>query len=136
MCAGIHRSVVEPPLMRINECDSADLASVCEHYSGCVVTYVESILASVPEAMLDTLLEAAGLARSVPALAEPPSRIERAKLREYAVPDIRRKMAALSRRLDGSAVPARCDLSGRCVMCGAPLIRSSLRGLRRSVLAM
>ena len=95
----LSRSVVEPPLMRINECDSADLASVCEHYSGCVVTYVESILASVPEAMLDTLLEAAGLARSVPALAEPPSRIERAKLREYAVPDIRRKMAALSRRV-------------------------------------
>ena len=95
----LSRSVVEPPLMRINECDSQDFTSVCEHYSGCVVNYVESVLVSVPEAMLDTLLEAAALARSVPALAEPPSRIERSKLRDFAVPDVRRKMAALSRRV-------------------------------------
>ena len=50
-------SIIDAPLVRINQANSPDLASVSQHYSAELVAYVRRVLQVIPENMFSILNE-------------------------------------------------------------------------------
>lgn len=75
-------SILDLPLVRINQANSADLVSVSEFYSSELVAYVRNVLEIIPRSMFSTLNEVIEYQTS--RLQQMPTRFEREKIREYA----------------------------------------------------
>ena len=74
-------SIIDAPLVRINQANSPDLASVSQHYSAELVAYVRRVLQVIPENMFSILNEIVQL--QTHELVELPGKVARAELREW-----------------------------------------------------
>jgi len=84
-------SVLDLPLVRINQAASPDLVSVAEYYSSNLVAFVRRVMEVVPTNMFLILNEIISVqTRSMQTL---PARLERAELREYAQMEARYRLA-------------------------------------------
>ncbi|EKX49139.1 hypothetical protein GUITHDRAFT_85883 [Guillardia theta CCMP2712] len=84
-------SVLELPLIRINQAGSEDLTSVAEYYSSQLVAFVRRVLEVIPVNVFLILNEIISVQTS--SMKQIPSRLERAQLKEYAQMEERYKLA-------------------------------------------
>ena len=84
-------TILDLPLMRINESKSADLESVSEYYSGELVAYVRKVLDVIPQSMFVVLNKIIEI--QTVHLQEIPTRLEKARLKEFSQLDVRRQLA-------------------------------------------
>eukprot|EP01104_Vermistella_antarctica_P006079 TRINITY_DN16810_c0_g1_i1.p1 TRINITY_DN16810_c0_g1~~TRINITY_DN16810_c0_g1_i1.p1 ORF type:complete len:1181 (+),score=374.81 TRINITY_DN16810_c0_g1_i1:155-3697(+) len=84
-------SILDLPLVRINQAQSPDLFSVSEYYSGQLVIFVRKVLEVIPRSMFDVLSDIITLQTSH--LKVLPTKLEKDKLKEYAQLDQRYKLA-------------------------------------------
>ena len=90
-------SVLELPLVRINQAGSADLESVAEYYSAQLVAFVRRVLAVVPDNVFRILTDIVAV-QTRAALAMP-ARIESAELKDYAQMAERYRLARSTHRV-------------------------------------
>ena len=90
-------SVLELPLVRINQAGSADLESVAEYYSAQLVAFVRRVLAVVPDSVFRILTDIVAV-QTRAALAMP-ARIESAELKDYAQMAERYRLARSTHRV-------------------------------------
>ncbi|GLJ16716.1 hypothetical protein SUGI_0287200 [Cryptomeria japonica] len=91
------RSLLDIPLLRISQSDSADLFSVSEYYSSELVAYVRTILDIIPINIFKILKDL--VAKQAQKLHEFPSRIEKTNLRDFVQLDERYGLAKATHRL-------------------------------------
>ncbi|XP_037084862.1 WASH complex subunit 5-like [Pollicipes pollicipes] len=87
-------SALDLPLLRINQARSEDLASVSQHYSAELVTYLRRVIQIIPQTMfglLDQIIEI-----QTNELKETPTRLDKDKMKEHAQLDQRFEMARLT----------------------------------------
>eukprot|EP01100_Stratorugosa_tubuloviscum_P013540 TRINITY_DN682_c0_g1_i1.p1 TRINITY_DN682_c0_g1~~TRINITY_DN682_c0_g1_i1.p1 ORF type:complete len:1155 (-),score=441.79 TRINITY_DN682_c0_g1_i1:57-3521(-) len=84
-------SILELPLVRINQAQSADLFSVSSYYSSELVGYVRKVLDVIPKTVFEILSQIIKIQTTV--LQEIPSRLEKEKLKEIAQLDYRYELA-------------------------------------------
>eukprot|EP00005_Dracoamoeba_jomungandri_P006405 CAMPEP_0174262476 /NCGR_PEP_ID=MMETSP0439-20130205/12995_1 /TAXON_ID=0 /ORGANISM="Stereomyxa ramosa, Strain Chinc5" /LENGTH=1153 /DNA_ID=CAMNT_0015347191 /DNA_START=64 /DNA_END=3525 /DNA_ORIENTATION=- len=84
-------SIINGPLVRINQAESPDLYSVSEYYSGQLVSFVRRVLEIIPISMFFTLKDIISLQTDI--IKEIPSKLERAELKDYAQLDHRYELA-------------------------------------------
>lgn len=87
-------SVLELPLLRINQANSKDLVSVSQYYSGELVAYVRKVLQIIPRTMFGLLAQIVQIQTKV--IKELPTRLEKDKMKEYAQLDARYQVAKLT----------------------------------------
>eukprot|EP00762_Andalucia_godoyi_P005753 ANDGO_06428.mRNA.1 WASH complex subunit strumpellin homolog len=87
-------SILELPLVRITQANSADLVSVSEYYSAELVLFVKYVMAIIPQSMFAILQQIIDLqTKGFRAL---PTRLNRIELKEYAQLDERYSLARLT----------------------------------------
>eukprot|EP00004_Rigifila_ramosa_P027670 TRINITY_DN9095_c0_g1_i1.p1 TRINITY_DN9095_c0_g1~~TRINITY_DN9095_c0_g1_i1.p1 ORF type:complete len:1142 (+),score=349.87 TRINITY_DN9095_c0_g1_i1:288-3428(+) len=87
-------SILQLPLIRIMECNSPDLVSVSEYYSGELVSFVRIVLEIIPKSMfqfLDKIIQLQTFS-----LKEVPTRLDRAEIATYAQLETRQQLAQLT----------------------------------------
>lgn len=84
-------SILQLPLVRINQAASPDLFSVSEYYSGELVGFVRKVLEIVPKSMFQILAQIIELQTSK--IRELPTKVEKEKLQEFAQLDQRYVLA-------------------------------------------
>jgi len=85
-------SILQIPLIRIDEANSPDLVSVSQYYSGELVKFVRLVLEVVPKSMFEILAKIINI--QTKKLKEIPSKVDINKLREeYAQLGDRQKLA-------------------------------------------
>ena len=80
-------SILDLPLLRINQCGSKDVVSVSEYYSSSLVRYVRSILEVIPKSMFIILNDIIQLLTYK--LKPLPMKLERTFLKDYSQLDLR-----------------------------------------------
>eukprot|EP00753_Platysulcus_tardus_P012790 PLAT3544.1.p2 GENE.PLAT3544.1~~PLAT3544.1.p2 ORF type:complete len:1162 (+),score=712.35 PLAT3544.1:31-3486(+) len=88
-------SILDVPLIRINQCNSSDTISVAEYYSGELVGYVREVMKVVPESMFTKLTRIIALQSGAggAALKPLPVRLEQVRLKEFAQLQLRYDLA-------------------------------------------
>ena len=87
-------SILNVPLVRINQANSKDLVSVSAYYSDELVAYVRNVLEVIPKTVFETLNQIIQLqTRTIPELA---AKIEKEHIRDFAQFDERHKLAQLT----------------------------------------
>lgn len=84
-------SILDLPLVRINQAQSPDLFSVSEYYSTELVAYVRKVLEVIPQSMFIILREIIDLQTNK--LSELPTKVEKDRLKEFAQPEDRYRLA-------------------------------------------
>lgn len=87
-------SILDLPLVRINQASSPDLVSVSEYYSGQLVGFVRRVLEVIPRSMFDILSQIIEIQTNH--LQELPTKLEKDKLREMAQLEQRYKLSKLT----------------------------------------
>ncbi|XP_043227875.1 WASH complex subunit 5-like isoform X2 [Amphibalanus amphitrite] len=87
-------SALDLPLLRINQAQSQDLASVSQHYSAELVSYLRKVIQIIPETMFGLLDQIITI--QTDQLQQTPTRLDKDKLKEYAQLDQRLEMARLT----------------------------------------
>ncbi|PRP74057.1 hypothetical protein PROFUN_08681 [Planoprotostelium fungivorum] len=87
-------SILQMPLVRINQAESPDLVSVSEYYSSILVAFVRKVLEIVPKSMFEILAQIIDLQTTK--IKEIPTRIDRDKLFEFAQLDHRYALSKAS----------------------------------------
>jgi WASH complex subunit strumpellin len=90
-------SMLDLQLVRILQSESADAASVSEHYSSTIVDFVRVVLEIVPISIFEVLSEIIQLKTNT--LKDLPSRMERTKLKQFAQLEEREKLAGLTKEI-------------------------------------
>ena len=90
-------SIIDAPLVRINQANSPDLASVSQHYSAELLAYVRRVLQVIPENMFSILNEIVEL--QTHELVELPGKVARAELREWGQLEPRHQLARATHRV-------------------------------------
>lgn len=75
-------SVLEMPLLRINQAKSADLASVSQYYSRELESYARRVLQIIPESVFAILAQIVHLETNV--FHEIPTKLPKDKIKDYA----------------------------------------------------
>lgn len=91
------RSMLDIPLLRISQSNSADLFSVSEYYSSELVAYVRTVLEIIPINIFKILNDI--VAKKTHRLHDLPSRIEKASFRDFAQLDERYTLAKATHKL-------------------------------------
>ncbi|XP_024525295.1 LOW QUALITY PROTEIN: WASH complex subunit 5 [Selaginella moellendorffii] len=91
------RSVMDIPLLRLYQSQSADLDSVSEYYSSELINYVRNVLEIVPASMF-TILNGV-IKEQMMNLSEIPGRFEKDSLKDYAKLDERYALAKATQRV-------------------------------------
>eukprot|EP01083_Nonionella_stella_P029125 80259_1 len=89
-------SIVDLPLVRINQCDSQDVVSVAAYYSGELLRRVRDVLEIIPQTMFEHLREIVQLRNST--LNDLPMKLERAHLGQHAQLSARYELAKATHR--------------------------------------
>lgn len=84
-------SILDLPLLRINQCGSKDVVSVVNFYSGSLVKYVRSVLEVIPRSMFIILNDIISLLTYN--LKPVPMKLERMNLKDYSQLDMRLTLA-------------------------------------------
>lgn len=87
-------SVLEIPLLRINQARSDDLLSVSQYYSRELESYVRMVLQIIPKMMFEKMARIIEIQTSV--LKELPTKLEKDKLKEFAQLNERFEFAKLT----------------------------------------
>lgn len=90
-------SILDAPLVRINQAQSPDFESVSQYYSSEVAAFMRRILQVIPENMFAVLSEVIQI--NAAELAELPVKVERASLREWAQLEPRHRLARATHRI-------------------------------------
>ena len=90
-------SILDSPLVRINQANSPDLHSVSQYYSSELVAYVRRVLQVIPENMFAILFEVVQL--QAHELAQLPVKVVRTELREWSQLDARHRLARHTHRV-------------------------------------
>eukprot|EP00736_Rhodelphis_marinus_P001211 Rmarinus@m.276 len=90
-------SILDNPLVRINQANSPDLPSVAEYYSSELVTFVRRVLQVIPQSMFEVLKEIVNIRTT--SLKEIPTKIEKHQLRDYAQLPERYHLARATHRI-------------------------------------
>ena len=90
-------SILDAPLVRINEADSPDVASVSEYYSSEVAAFMRSVLQVIPENMFAVLSEVVAIQAAE--LRELPVKVVRTELREWSQLEPRHRLARATHRV-------------------------------------
>ena len=91
------RSMMDLPLLRISQSESADLLSVSQHYSRELVGFVRRVLEVVPSSVFTILTEIAEFQKD--RHLELPTKLEKDALRDVALLDDRFKLARATHRI-------------------------------------
>jgi WASH complex subunit strumpellin len=84
-------SILDLPLLRIQQCGSKDVVSVSEYYSSALVRFVRSVLSVVPQNMFRILNDIIKLLTYD--MRPVPMKLERLHLKEFSQLDMRQKLA-------------------------------------------
>eukprot|EP00455_Lapot_gusevi_P055397 TRINITY_DN9002_c0_g1_i3.p1 TRINITY_DN9002_c0_g1~~TRINITY_DN9002_c0_g1_i3.p1 ORF type:complete len:733 (-),score=209.92 TRINITY_DN9002_c0_g1_i3:77-2275(-) len=84
-------SILDLPLVRVNQCGSKDVISVAEYYSSALVSYVRQVLEVIPQSMFRTLSEIINI--QTYQLKPMPMKSERQYLKDFAQLDLRYNLA-------------------------------------------
>ncbi|KAK4872669.1 hypothetical protein RN001_014698 [Aquatica leii] len=87
-------SALEIPLLRINQAHSEDLISVSQYYSSELEIYARKVLQIIPEMMFENMARIIEIQTSV--LKELPTRLDKDKVKEYAMLNERFEFAQLT----------------------------------------
>ena len=90
-------SILDSPLVRINQAASPDLESVSQYYSSEVASYMRRVLQVIPENMFSVLNEIIELQSH--SLKELPVKVSRNELREWAQLEQRHRLARATHRV-------------------------------------
>ena len=90
-------SILDAPLVRINQANSPDLASVSQYYSAELVAYVRRVLQVIPENLFSILNEIVNI--QTHELIELPGKVARAELREWSQLEPRHQLARATHRV-------------------------------------
>ena len=90
-------SILDAPLVRINEANSPDLSSVSQYYSTEVAKFMRTVLQVIPENMFAILSEVVRINASE--LQQLPVKVVRSELREWSQLDPRHRLARATHRV-------------------------------------
>ena len=90
-------SILDAPLVRINQSNSPDLPSVSQYYSSEVAAFMRSVLQVIPENMFAILSEVVAIQANE--LTELPVKVVRTELREWSQLDPRHRLARATHRV-------------------------------------
>jgi len=90
-------SILDSPLVRINQANSPDLESVSQYYSAEVASYMRRVLQVIPENLFSVLNEIIEL--QAHSLQEIPVKVPRLELKDWAQLDHRHRLARATHRI-------------------------------------
>jgi len=90
-------SILDIPLVRINQCNSPDIASVAEYYSSELVEFVRAVLKIIPTSVFEILQKIVTLEEEK--FKPVPNRIEGIHLKDYAQLDEQYELAKLTHQV-------------------------------------
>lgn len=87
-------TVLQIPLIRINQAKSRDIISVSQYYSGELVAFVRRVMEVIPKSMFIALKEVINIQTNL--IKEVPSKLDKEQLKDYAQLDHRFRLSELT----------------------------------------